>query len=527
MLIILIAIALLWLIRTTKIVLFWLYLWQLKEYHIKRLIDHFKTAKGSELILDKFGIIKIVLLSLFLFNPLVVFIGIPFIYLLESGKAFLDLIRRKLLKPVFTAKTIAITSLVFFFEILFIVETFSRIDKEVWLSVFYFPVLLLIVDLVTPLIISWLVLAFEPLTWFSRKMILSKAERKIKKHKDLIVIGITGSYGKTSVKEFLAEILSSKYNVLKTAKHINAEIGIANTILKDLKDHHQVLIAEIGAYEKGKIKEVCKMIKPKIGILTGINDQHLATFGSQENIVKAKFELIDSLPKDGLAVLNWDSDLVRKEAMARNLNIKYKKCSVQGLADFFARDVRAYRDYLTFRLYQRTGDSTQIQANVLGEQNAPNIVLAVAVAKELGLDLNEISRACFDIKAYQGGILYLRKVPPIVIDATYSSNLDGVLADLEYLKLHEGKKVIIMPCLIELGKNSKKDHERIGRKIAEVCDLAIITSKECLSPIKENFSKTIYLNDIKEIVNKVKEFNIIFLEGRLPKKLIKELSNEN
>jgi UDP-N-acetylmuramyl pentapeptide synthase len=149
-----------------------------------------------------------------------------------------------------------------------------------------------------------------------------------------------------------------------------------------------------------------------------------------------------------------------------------------------------------------------------------NIVLAASAAKELGMNLNEILRASFNIKASQGGIMYLRKTPPIVIDATYSSNLDGVLADLEYLKLHKGKKVIIMPCLIELDGNSVQDHERIGGKMAEVCDLAILTSKECLQAVKKTFPKAIYLSNLEEIASKAKEFNVIFLEGRVPKQLI-------
>jgi UDP-N-acetylmuramoyl-tripeptide--D-alanyl-D-alanine ligase len=290
--------------------------------------------------------------------------------------------------------------------------------------------------------------------------------------------------------------------------------------LNDLKDYHEILIAEIGAYEKGKIKEVCKMIRPQIGILTGINDQHLGTFGSQENIVKAKFELIDSLPENGTAIFNWDSDLVRREVVARKLKTKYKRCSVQGVADFFARSVEPYRDYLTFKLYERTGESSQIQVNLLGSQNAVNIILAAACAKELGLTLNEISRGCFNIKPSQGGIVYTRKISPIVIDATYSSNLDGVLADLEYLKLQEGRKVVIMPCLIELDGNSLQDHERIGEKIAEVCDLAIITSKECLGAIQRKFPKAVYLESPEKITEKAKKFDVIFLEGRVPKKVI-------
>jgi UDP-N-acetylmuramoyl-tripeptide--D-alanyl-D-alanine ligase len=516
MLTILAIIAVLWFVRTIKIVLFWLYLWQLKEYHIKRLFDHFKTAKGSEIVLDKIGITKIILLSLFFFNSFFVFWAIAFVYLLETGKTLLDLFRKKLLKPVFTIKITAIFVVVLFFESIAFVSSFLLNS--------YTPIIILLAaDLLTPFVLSVIVMALQPFSWLFRKILLAKAARKIRKFKNLTVIGITGSYGKTSTKEFLAEMLSLKYKVLKTKSHINAEVGIANTILNELKDYHEILIAEVGAYEKGKIKEVCKMIRPKIGILTGINDQHLATFGSQENIIKGKFELIDSLPENGKAIFNWDSDLVRKEVIFRKPKIKYKRCSVQGVVDFFARDVQPYIDYLTLKLYDRTGESSQMQINLLGSQNAINIVLAAACAKELGMNLNEISRACFNIKPSQGGITYLKKISPIVIDASYSSNLDGVLADLEYLKLYPGKKVVIMPCLIELDGNSAKDHERIGEKITEACDMAIITSKECLGAIKVKFPKAVYMDNPEKIAAKAREFDVIFLEGRVPKQLINHL----
>src|SRR4030043_470726 len=456
--IILIIISILWFIRTSKVVLFYLYLWQIKEYHIKRLLSHFRTAKGASLVFNLLNIIKIFLLS----SLMLLFYLLPVIYLSESLKTFLDFYKKRLKSPVITKKTTILIALTFFLEILFVIILFLVIDFIVW-----FPVYFLIADLLTPLIVSLIVLVFQPLTYLVRRKVILRAQKKREEFPNLLVIGIAGSYGKSSTKEFLYEILSEKYKVLKTQRNINAEIGIAQTILKELKPEHQVLIAEIGAYERGKIKEVCKMIRPKIGILTGINEQHLATFGSQENIIKAKFELIDSLPQSGTAILNMDNKHISSKLKAQNSKLQpktIKLCSISERLDIWAEDIRVEKEFIIFKIKTKDGDSAEFRINLMGKQNLENVLLAVCCAKELGMNLNEISAVCWKINSAQGGIKFLRRERPIILDASYSANPNGVISDLDYLKLYEGKKLIIMPCLIELGKTSREVHQRIGKR---------------------------------------------------------------
>ncbi|MDP2864159.1 MAG: Mur ligase family protein, partial [bacterium] len=263
-------------------------------------------------------------------------------------------------------------------------------------------------------------------------------------------------------------------------------------ILNELTKDYEILIAEIGAYERGKIKQVCEMLQPKIGILTGINEQHLSTFGSLENIIEAKFELIESLPEDGIAFFN-----------ARN-----KYC---------------------VELYQKTKIRKFLygeKATFLGEEN---ILGAMAVAKELGMTEEEISRAIGKIKNKFGGIQIKKGINGLnIIDATYSANPDGVIAHLEYLKTFPGEKVIVMPCLIELGKASAQVHKRIGQKIGEVCDLAIITTKDKFKEIKDGAGdRAVFMEDSKAILEKIKNFtkegDLVLLESRVPNFLIKQL----
>jgi len=460
-----------WFLIFTKALFFWLWLWQLKEYHFGRFRAHFETQKIKKVI-SSFHWIKF---------------------------------------PKFTKKTIIISSFGILLEILILFYLFSLPTSQ-----FYF--FLLVFLILSPLISSLLVLLFQIPTVILRNRILKKAQRKIAKFENLLVIGITGSYGKTSTKEFLATILSEKFNVLKTKEHQNSEVGISQCVLNDLKEDHEVFVVEMGAYNRGGIKLLCDIAKPKIGILTGINEQHMATFGSQENIIKTKFELIESLPEDGIAFFN----------------AKNKYC---------------------VELYERTKIRKFLygeKATFLGEEN---ILGAMAVAKELGMTEEEISRAIGKIKNKFGGIQIKKGINGLnIIDATYSANPDGVIAHLEYLKNWSGKKIIVMPCLIELGKASGKVHKKIGAKIGQICDLAIVTTKDKLRELRDTAVKNgmkeeniLFIENPKEIFKKIKSFcregeenksssspfavaregDVILLESRVPIQLIQQLTINN
>ena len=406
-----------------KLFLFWLWLWQLKEYHWGRFRAHFETQAVK--------------------------------------KAVSSLWRPKV--PKFTIKTLAII----FYTLLFEFVIFVRLS--------YLSILLLII--LAPVITALMVLLFQGVTIAWQNKILKKAKEKREKFKDLIVIGITGSYGKTSTKEFLATILSEKFKVLKTRKNINSEVGIAQTILKELTPEHEIFIAEVGAYNKGKIREVCAMLQPKIGILTGINEQHMSTFGTQENIVKAKYELIEALPENGLAIFNGNNKYCQK---------LYEKT------------------FVVKKLVQAPSDKFM----------AENVAMAQAAAE--ALDVTSFAQIKTHLPV-QKGINELN-----IIDSTYSANPDGVIAHLEYIKTLPGKKVIVMPCLIELGKAAKQVHQRIGERIAQICDLGIIMTQDYFEDLKQG-ENIIFLKNPKQILEKIKNFSqpgdIILLEGRDAKKL--------
>ncbi len=499
----------LWFIRTAKALLFWVYLWQLKDYHLGRFIDHFRTAKGKQIFLNPLFLGKLALFATLFWYPQAVLLLLG-VYILEGTLVFKALSQKKLLQPVWTAKTGLLVLLGIGAEMVFLALVVASGVKYVQL--------LLGFDIIAPAVFSFLVLCFQPWVVFMRNKVIAKARKKREEFPNLLVIGITGSYGKTTTKEFLAHILSKKFKVLKTKEHQNSEVGVSNCILHELNETHEIFVCEMGAYNKGGIRLLASIAKPNIGVLCGINQQHMATFGSQENIIQAKYELIESLPQNGVAFFN-----------AQN-----KYC---------------------MELYNKTNIKKVLYGQTASFPGEENILGAMAVAKELGMTDEAISGAVKEIDAaFPGAKIQKGKDGFTIIEATYSANPDGVMAALEYLKLWPGqptrsdsesrrageasKKIIVMPCLIELGKASKEVHKAIGEKIAEVCDLAIITTSDRFEDIKDGteaglrsgevrLQDILFLENSKDIADMIKHTvslnDVVLLEGRVPQALLSYL----
>lgn len=498
-----------WFLRTTRAMLFWVYLWQLKDYHIGRFLDHFRTEKGKKLLSGPLPIIKVILLMYALilssvkinmvwqFYALWIFV-VSILYILESYRFAREIAKKNLKRPVLTLKTISLIVLLFIIQCVFIYLIYLKYSFYIYWFVFY----LLLFDILTPSIATLAVFLVHSLTvLFFRTPTIKKATKRRTLFKNLTVIGIAGSYGKTSTKELLYEILSMKFRVLKTDKHQNSEVGISQTILNELKENHEIFIVEMGAYNKGGIKLLCDIARPKIGIITGVNEQHLSTFVSMENLLSAEGgkELVDSLPENGKVFLN------EKNKYCQDL---YSKTKINK--QFYGRD-----------------------ANLFWEENLDG---AIAVARELGMTEKEIKLASQNIQnSIPGMEIKKSSNGKTIINSTYSANPDGVMAHLDYLNTFSGKKIIIMPCLIELGNASKEVHKRIGEKIGKICDLAIVTTREQFQAIKKaaiavgmNQEKIICIDNLQEIIKATKPYSdkdsVILLEGRIDEKIIKFLT---
>lgn len=527
-----------WLVRTIKIVLFWVYLWQLKEYHIGRFLDHFRTEKGEKLVFNaQVGVKLLLLAGVFSNYHASIFLGaLLLIYVAEIFIFILNIVKKNLKKPTPTAKTMFLVLVSFIVIVICLAIIYGLVS-----SIGQFVAAILIFDIIIPVIVSAIVLLFQPFFVLIRNRVLNMAKKKMEGMKNLTVIGITGSYGKTSTKEFLSTILSEKFSVLATPEHKNSEIGIAETILRELSEKYEIFIAEMGAYGKGGINLLCDITKPKIGIVTGVNEQHLALFGTMDNLLSAEGgrELAENLPKDGLLILNGDNkyslDLYKK-ARVKTKTYNIKKDATE--TDIWTEDVEIKKDSVSFIAALKSGEMANFNVNVLGKHNIQNLLAAILATKELGMKIEEIAAGCGKIKPEQSGAILKQGIHGInIIDSSYSSNPDGVMAELDYLAIFPQKRVIVMPCLIELGKKSSETHEKIGKKIAEVCDMAIITTQDKFENIKNGAvqnemlsDKIIFSENPKEIFNLIttfcKENDTLLLEGRVPSELVKLLNAE-
>lgn len=338
----------------------------------------------------------------------------------------------------------------------------------------------------------------------------SKAKNKLRSMSNLKVIGITGSYGKTSSKNILADILNIKYNTLPTPKNLNTPNGLMITINNYMDKFTDIFIAEMGAYVRGEIKDLCNFVRPKYGILTRIGTAHLETFGSRKNIQKAKFELIESLPHDGVGVLNMDDE------MQVNYNLKNKVKIVwigidNSLADIRAVDIKSSNKGTSFNVIFK-GDKKKypFETKLLGVHNVYNILSAIALGIEFGIEIDDLQKAVHSVKAVEHR-LELKKLGNFyMIDDAYNSNPVGASGALDVLGMMDGIKVVVTPGMIELGSLENELNEEFGEKIAMVADYVVLIGKEKTKPIMRGLKNKNYNEDNIIVYNDVREaYNFI------------------
>ncbi|MEA2097939.1 MAG: Mur ligase family protein [Patescibacteria group bacterium] len=494
-------------LKITRDSLFYLWLWQVKEYRIDRMKSYLKensnvgsivplglwssgakyktsqNANAKRLHINtpqtplKRGIatmepaavyfIGLVLILISYFNQSVFAYLVLIFFIFTFYQIIKEIKKRALKRPRFTFKVI----LIFFLEAIFYFSFFAfywiPASAGMTNSLILF---LLFFYLITPILIAVIILFTNPFFNFQKKRIIKRASLKMRNLKKIRVIGITGSYGKTSTKEFLYTILNQKYKVVKTEGNNNTNIGVAYTVLNKVNDDYDYFICEMGAYKIGEIKEMCKIVEPEIGILTGINEQHLELFGSMENTIKAKFELIESLPENGLAIINSS---IKYQVLSIKLeNIKH--FSLDSVSD-----IRVYQDCVKF-IYK----NQKFKADFLGKHYIENLLAAIITAKKLGMNLKEISEAVKKIKPSK---FMMRKLwgpdNSVFIDDSYSANPDGVIVALDYLDeaYKDYQKIIVFSGIIELGKSSEGVHKKLFDRIGEVCDMAYILNQDTKS----------------------------------------------
>ena len=313
-----------------------------------------------------------------------------------------------------------------------------------------------------PLAIKTAMRFLLPLDILAKKIIIFLARMKIRRMKDLTIIGITGSYGKTTTKETIAHLLMHKYKTFKTEGNYNTLLGVAKTIIGNLKSEHEVFVCEMAAYRPGDIKIISDLIKPKIGIITAIGPMHLERFGTEENILKTKMELIESLPGGGTGYL------------PKELELKIKNFNTKSKIEFFS----SKEDLLV-----KIGSIFKIsEEEILGYlKTAPQTP-----------HRQEIIRTSANI---------------MIIDDTYNSNPAGFISALEMLKNTPAeRRILVTPGMIELGNKQFELNKNAARSAAQIADYVIIVGETNKKSLEEGL-KEIYGNDYVPKVHEVSDLD--------------------
>lgn len=381
----------------------------------------------------------------------------------------------------------------------------------------------------TPILLPLVVLLSYFITYPFERLIsnyyISKAKKKLNTFENLKVIGITGSYGKTSVKNILGTILSEKYKICPTPASYNTPLGLAKTVLQNLEEKDEIFIAEMGARQRYDILELCNMVKPTIGIITGVGNQHLLTFGSVENIIKTKGELASYINDNGGSIyVNTDGKF------AKELAKQFKKSTQVSLENdnkINIINIKTTKEGSSFDLVCGS-NSKRCKTILLGEHNISNILLACNVALDLGLTLDEIASGIEKLHSVSHRLEIIKSSTKYtIIDNAYNSSVQGAEASIKVLSKFDGKKFVITPGLVELGKEQFNCNFEFGRTMAGVCDYVIIDSMINYDAIssglifagfnEEHILRAGSLSQAVEVLNTLAEADdVVLFENDLP-----------
>lgn len=352
----------------------------------------------------------------------------------------------------------------------------------------------------------WLTLGnliMQPFESYQRRRYLSRARSVLNATKPTI-IGITGSYGKTTTKDFLRDILSLRYRTYATPKSYNTLMGISLAINRDLVDDYRTeyFISEMGAYVPGEIDRICWLTPPDIAIVTEIGPQHLERFGSLENVMRAKYEIIKNLKQDGVGVFNWDNAFIREMiamghpetrlSVSRELDLD--EARRQSLT-WIATDIEESLGGLRFTVINvASGEQAQLRTPVIGEHNITNLLLCVAVAFHEGIPLRDIAIRIGMLKPAESRLARQTTASGItIINDAYSANPKGIVSALKVLGMHrDGKRLLITPGMIELGELHERENRKLGVLACEYATDIILIGKDQTTPVFEGIRSTGY-----------------------------------
>ncbi len=505
------------------------YLWQLKEYRLDRMRDFFSTKQGRKYWLSPAFLVRSLFVIILVFWPIntisilkFIILGVLLAEIIVHG---LSVYQKKLRYPKPTPKALLILGASFIFE-----ASIAWWQRD-WTLVFVLMV-------VRFFIMSGIVFLSNQITQRIKDLIIYQATRKIARLPELLTIGITGSYGKSSVKEYTSQLLGVNFTVVNTPGNINTDIGVAQFILRTDFTKAQIFVCEMGAYRIGEISRICKIVKPKIGILTSIIEQHLSLFGSLKNIQTAKYELLRSIPETGLVITNADNAYCTEllsELTCQNQKLFGDESDNQP--DYLITETKAKAGVVSWQVQTDEPTPLLFTAAVLGAHQPYNITPAIIVAKHLGISFTEIARAVTTLKPGANALSWYQYQAADIIDDTYNSNPKGFKAALDILSSFPSTKrrIVITRGMLELADKSAEYHAKIGEEIAFCADELVIISPDSaddfmtgVQTLKNKYHLEVrFIFDPVELVqyvkNKTTEQTVVLLENRMPSVLMSEV----
>lgn len=321
-----------------------------------------------------------------------------------------------------------------------------------------------------PLLILSLYL-IKPYEIIRRILTIESTRRQVLTHPHLITIGITGSYGKTSTKDFLYSLLTHPHQTLKTPESYNTIFGISKVVALELHKKLNYFICEMGAYKRGEIKELTHMVPPQFAILTAIGSQHLERFKSLKNTTLAKFELVDAV-KPQNAVVCLDNQYIQKHlSLPRYQKVKTYSIS-NPRADYYLSNIKI-NDKLTSFTLHHDRKQYSFTTHLFGTSNLMNLTGAIAMTLMLKIDPKNIAQAVLNIKSSPHRLELKSLGKCTLIDNAFSSNAEGFARIISDLKNMPGKKALITPGIIELGQDTHSIHKGLGEQASDVFDSII------------------------------------------------------
>lgn len=331
-------------------------------------------------------------------------------------------------------------------------------------------------------------------------------------------IAITGSVGKTTTKKLLYEMLTTKYNVLKTDKNYNNHIGVPLTLF-NLDDKKEIVLVEMGMNHKGEIEKLSSLIKPDLAIITKIGSSHIGNLKNKKNILKAKMEITKGI-EDGYLIVNSKDKYLRKIKSNKN----YEIIRSDYLFNYY--DVKETLGGLSFKIKYENKEYL-VNTNVTGKHILEDILLSILVSLLLDIDINDIINVLNNYKSPKGRMELIKKEKYTIIDDCYNASMESFVGALEIIKKQKNKKFLIIGDMLELGAKTKYYHKKLEKKLKKIKNCTILLIGENTKII--NGKNMYHFNTNDEIIEYLKKQNLenslIFIKGSRKMKLEEVTSN--